>query len=256
MIRIFNHYVSKMAFFLLLLELGILLSATILAGELLPPRHHHPGHVGGRYLTSIAFTVVILFSMSALGMYQHTLRAGVRSTLVRLIPSFALGFLLMHALIMLRPDMYMGRASIGLVFAIGATGVTLTRIILVRSAASSFIGPRLLFVGGGPLARDCIAQVVARTGAHSSRVVGCVQVEGEEICVPEEMMLAQGEPLLDMARRHGVTEIVVALANRRGAQFPVHQLLECALRGMRVIDAATFFEREASQIRIDSLQPS
>jgi hypothetical protein len=49
---------------------------------------------------------------------------------------------------------------------------------------------------------------------------------------------------------------VVAVANRRSGAYPARQLLECALNGVRVIDSATFFEREACQIRVDSLQPS
>jgi hypothetical protein len=46
------------------------------------------------------------------------------------------------------------------------------------------------------------------------------------------------------------------VGDRRNGAFPVRQLLECALGGVRVTDAASFFEREACQIRVDSLQPS
>lgn len=48
---------------------------------------------------------------------------------------------------------------------------------------------------------------------------------------------------------------MVAVQNRRGSQFPIDDLLECKLSGVRVIDAAAFFEREACQIRVESLQP-
>ena len=48
----------------------------------------------------------------------------------------------------------------------------------------------------------------------------------------------------------------MSLGDRRGGAYPVRQLLECVLGGVRVVDAAGFFEREACQIRIDSLQPS
>jgi sugar transferase (PEP-CTERM system associated) len=59
-----------------------------------------------------------------------------------------------------------------------------------------------------------------------------------------------------MAQKYEASEIVVTVNDRRGSGFPIAQLLACALGGVRVIDAATFFEREASQIRLDSLQPS
>jgi sugar transferase (PEP-CTERM system associated) len=48
---------------------------------------------------------------------------------------------------------------------------------------------------------------------------------------------------------------VVSVQNRRGG-FPIKELLDCKLQGVKVTDAATFFERETCQIRVDSLQPS
>ncbi|MGZ3181038.1 MAG: TIGR03013 family XrtA/PEP-CTERM system glycosyltransferase [Telluria sp.] len=253
MIRIFNHYVSRMALVLLLMELGILLSAAVLAGTLSGPRH---ARVDGMYLTSVAFALVVLFSMSALGMYQHTLRAGVRATLVRLLPAFALGFGLMRALIALRPDMYVGRASIGLVFLIGAGGVALTRLIVLKSASTRLLERRLLFVGSGAAARECLELARKALGPHRGCVAGCVAVGTEETCVSEGELLPAAANLLQLARSLAVSEIVVTVPDRRGAAGLNQQLLECALRGVHVIDAATFFEREACQIRVDSLQPS
>ena len=48
---------------------------------------------------------------------------------------------------------------------------------------------------------------------------------------------------------------MVSVQNRRGG-FPIKELLDCKLQGIKVTDAATFFERETCQIRVDSLQPS
>ncbi len=58
-----------------------------------------------------------------------------------------------------------------------------------------------------------------------------------------------------MATQYGAQEIVVSVQNRRGG-FPIKELLDCKLQGVKVTDAATFFERETCQIRVDSLQPS
>jgi sugar transferase (PEP-CTERM system associated) len=74
--------------------------------------------------------------------------------------------------------------------------------------------------------------------------------------VPDSYLLPMGESLLMMAQKYEASEIVVTMGERRGSAFPIDQLLQCALGGVRVIDAATFFEREACQIRLDSLQPS
>jgi sugar transferase (PEP-CTERM system associated) len=79
----------------------------------------------------------------------------------------------------------------------------------------------------------------------------------EELCVPSTGLLnsREGDTLVSLARQHNVEEIVVSVGNRRGG-FPIKELLECKLAGLKVTDAATFFERETCQIRVDSLQPS
>ena len=256
MIRIFNHYVSKMAFILLLLELVMLLASASVASAIWVSDgqgHFRPDNL---YLSSLTFALVIIFSMSALGMYQHSSKEGLRTTLFRIMPSFALGFALLSALIAVRPEVYFGRGVSSAIFAVGATGVVLTRLLVFKSAESALLEARLIFIGGGPMARECIDLAFRKLGFHQFKVVGCVPVAGEENVVPDSYLLPMGESLLMMAQKYEASEIVVTLNNRRGSAFPIEQLLECALGGVRVIDAATFFEREANQIRLDSLQPS
>lgn len=115
---------------------------------------------------------------------------------------------------------------------------------------------RLLIVGDGAMARECLALANEGSRFHPFRVVGCVPVAGESRNVPADAVLAGDRPLLSLAHQHGADEIVVTVADRRNGAFPVRELLACAIGGMQVTDAATFFEREACQIRIDTLQPS
>jgi sugar transferase (PEP-CTERM system associated) len=255
-IRIFNHYVSKMAFILLLLELLMLLASASLASALWFSDGAGRFRADNLYVSSLTFALVIIFSMSALGMYQHSAREGIRTTLIRIMPSFALGFALLSALIAVRPEIYFGRGISSVIFALGASGVLLTRLVVFKSAESALLEARLIFVGSGQLARECMELAASKFGFHQFNVVGCVPVPGEDNCIGEASLLPIGESLLVMARRYEASEIVVTVTNRRGSAFPIRQLLECALGGVKVIDAATFFEREACQIRIDSLQPS
>ncbi len=256
MIRIFNHYVSKMAFILLLLELVMLLGSATVASAIWVSDGQGHFRSANLFLSSLTFALVIIFSMSALGMYQHSSREGMRTTLFRIMPSFALGFALLSALIAVRPEMYFGRSISSAIFALGATGVVLARLVVFKSAESVLLDARLIFIGGGPMARDCIDLAFRKVGFHQFKVVGCVAVDGEPNVVPASYLLPMGESLLMMAQRYEASEIVVTLGNRRGSAFPIEELLACALGGVRVIDAASFFEREACQIRLDSLQPS
>ncbi len=256
MIRIFNHYVSKMAFVLLLLELVMLLASASVASALWVSDSQGHFRTDNLYVSSLTFALVIIFSMSALGMYQHSSREGMRTTLFRIMPSFALAFAMLSALIAVRPDLYLGRGVSSAIFAIGATAVVLTRLVVFKSAESALLEARLIFIGAGPMARECIDLAFRKFGFHQFKVVGCVALDGETEAVPEAYRLPMGESLLMMAQRYEAREIVVTHTDRRGDAFLMDQLLECALSGVRVIDAATFFEREACQIRLDSLQPS
>lgn len=245
MIRIFHHYVSKMAFLLLLMEVLLLVTAALASAPLLlPGQALTPDTL---YLPSAAFALVLVFSMGALGMYQH-------NTLRRILPSFLLGFCLFSLLAMLLPAPQFGRLG-SMVFVLGGAAVLLARVVVFTSAGSRMLEKRLIIVGHGAAAHECL-ELAGGGGFHRFRVVGCVPVEGEQLRVPPALVLPPDLSLLALARRYAADEIIVSVSDRRNGGFPVRQLLECAVGGVRVTDAATFFEREACQIRLDSLQPS
>jgi sugar transferase (PEP-CTERM system associated) len=253
-IRIFHHYVSKIAFMLLLLEVLILLTAAVASAPLwLKGR---PGGAEQLYLPALAFALVVVFSMGTLGMYQHNQsREDIKSTLLRILPSFVLGFLLMNLLANMLPGAQFGRLG-SMVFVLGGASVLLARLVVFTSAQSSMLEQRLIIIGDGAIARECLELAASSVGFHQFRVVGFVPVAGEVPSVPPAMLLPPDLPLLALARRYAADEIVVTVGDRRNGAFPVRQLLECALGGVPVTDAASFFEREACQIRVDSLQPS
>jgi len=255
MIRIFSHYVSKAAFILLLLEISILLTSAALASMVWladAPMALRASHL---YWPAALFALVIVLCMSALGMYQHRSREDVRHTVLRIVPAFALGFAVFSLLNRFMPALQLGRGSV-MIFGLGAIGVLLARLVVFKSSQSALMEGRLILVGGGALARECMELAASKVGFHQFTVVGCLPVAGEPCCVPQSAVLPADSSLLAMAQRYDAREIVVSVTDRRNGAFPVRQLLECALGGVKVIDAATFFEREACQIRIDSLQPS
>jgi len=61
--------------------------------------------------------------------------------------------------------------------------------------------------------------------------------------------------LRELAEALDVDEIVVAPDDRRKS-LPVEQILECKMYGIRILQAADFFERQLGKIRLDTLHPS
>lgn len=277
MIKIYNHYISKALSFLLLVEVIILVSSVYLGATI--------RFVDGNYLSSpkfenfllsaCVFALVMVLSMSAFGMYQQNFKEDIRKIFLRLMPSLALGFGIITLIFYLVPDLYFGRGILGLVIILAALGVLLARFLFINSAKLELLNSRIIFLGAGSLAKEC-SDMAMNIRHLQYNVVGFVPMEGEECCVPSSAILANDESLVFIAKKYNVSEIIVAVQNRRNGNFsstgkfksltdaktdangckPISELLVCKLAGVNVIDAATFFEREASQIRLDSLQPS
>jgi sugar transferase (PEP-CTERM system associated) len=260
-LRISNHYVSKIVFVLLFVEVLVLLGAAYAGAMVRRLEIADPANVPQleHFLTSaIAFTAAIIFSMSAMGMYQLNFSEGLRNPFfLKLMPSFLMGFAILTLVFYIAPELYFGRGILLAVFVIAAAGIFLARIIFFKTSEARFLESRIMFLGGGPLAKECSDLAAQNTSYHKYNIAGFIANPNEELCVPSSNLLTvrDGDSLVTMARKYNVEEIVVSVQNRRGG-FPIKELLDCKLEGIKVTDAATFFERETCQIRVDSLQPS
>ena len=208
------------------------------------------------FVSSLAYVGCMLFSMSALGMYKLNFREGFRDTFLRLMPACAIGFGLMTLVFYLLPEIYLGRGVLGIVVVVGAVGVLGGRLAFFKSSESKLLEARIIFLGAGALARECGDLALHNTQYHKYRIIGFIPVAGDETQVPASSLLPAGRSLVSLAKKFNASEIIVSVQNRRGGSFPIQELLECKLNGIKVVDAASFFEREANQIRVDSLQPS
>ncbi len=258
MLRISNHFVSKMVSVLLLIEVFILLASAYLGAAFrfmdgaLPFSHKFENF----FMSAAAFAFAMVFSMSALGMYQINFRESFRNTFLRLMPSCMLGFVIITLVFYLLPDLYFGRGILGLIFIIAASGILAVRILFFKSSQNKLLESRIIFLGGGALAQECSHLAMHNIFYHKYNIVGFIPVPAEECRVPSSVILPAGESLYATAKKYNASEIVVSVRNRRGGTFPIQELLECKLNGIKVTDSSEFFEREACQIRVDSLQPS
>jgi sugar transferase (PEP-CTERM system associated) len=254
--------VSKIVFTLLFVEVLVLLGAAYLGATVrfieVGEKTATMPHLDHFFTSAIAFTITVIFSMSAMGMYQLDFDEGVRyPLLMKLMPSFVMGFVILTLVFYLAPDLYFGRGVLMLAFGTAAVGILLARVIVFKTSEARLLRSRILFLGSGPLARECSDLATRGNRYHTYDIAGFIPIVTEDLCVEPSLLLKGGEgtSLASLARQHNVEEIVVSVLNRRGG-FPIKELLDCKLQGVKVTDAATFFERETCQIRVDSLQPS
>ncbi|WP_137172570.1 TIGR03013 family XrtA/PEP-CTERM system glycosyltransferase [Massilia sp. HP4] len=259
MFRISNHYVSKIVFVLLFVEVLVLLGAAYV-GVAVRMMEYDGAVVSFDHLftSAFAFAAAIIFSMSAMGMYQLDYDEGLRHPFfMKLMPSFVMGFIILALVFYVAPELYLGRGTMLLVFALAGCGIFVARMVFFKTSEARLLQTRILFLGGGPLAKECSELATRKSRYHKYDIAGFIPNPSEEVCVAQSSVLTMrdGDTLVRLARKYGVSEIVVSVQNRRGG-FPIKELLDCKLQGIRVTDAATFFERETCQIRVDSLQPS
>ena len=261
MLKISNHYVSKIVFVLLFVEVLVLVGAAYAGAAVRFIGLEDGGAVPGidHFFTSaLAFAAAIIFSMSAMGMYQLNFSEGLRNPFFnKLMPSFAIGFVLLTLLFYVAPEIQIGRGLLLVVFVIAGVGILVARTIFFKTSELRFLESRILFIGSGALAKECSDLAMQDTSYHKYDIAGFIPMPQEDLLVPADrlMTIKEGHSLAWVAQANNVKEIVVSVENRRSG-FPIQELLDCKLQGIKVTDAATFFERETCQIRVDSLQPS
>lgn len=259
MLKIFNHYIPAPIFLLIATESLVLLVSIYIGSSIrfgtveLPLFESIPGLT----TTAMVFTLLVLLTMTTLGLYQRDFFGGFKGAFLRLCASFVLDFAIMSLLFYLIPTLYLGRGAFGLAFAIAFLGISIVRILFFKWADLGILKARILVLGTGTRAVNVEAIANAVGPGHSSTIVGYLPIKGAQHHVEASRILAlDNSSLLDTVKKHNINEIVLAVRERRGGGLPMQELLECKLHGVRVTELSTFFERERGQVRLDSLNTS
>ena len=255
--RIANHHVPRITVFLLVLEFSIAILSVYLAAMLRFSSSSYPYNSSHNYFlySAITFAVAIIACMSAFGMYNINYKNNLLNTLIRLASAQTAGFVLVILLFYLMPDLFLGRGILLLVTLISSLLICIARILVLKSSDVAMLKSRIIFLGCGDLANECRKLAKNSTSFNQYSVVGFIPTEGEVCTVPADEVLIKTEDLTNFLLHNNVMEIVVSVINKRGCQFPLQELLDCKLHGIRVSDATAFIEREACQIRVESMQP-
>jgi sugar transferase (PEP-CTERM system associated) len=255
-IRFFRHYIPVSILALVILE-GLILMGAVYLGVSVRFDASVPKSVGPLFPRALAFTIVMLALMSALGMYDWEWRTALRSLLLRLGLAFGLGFVLMSLLFYLFPEsLYLGRGVFLLALGIGLASVLLIRLGFWRWSSMDTLKTRVMVLGSGSRAAK-IDELLTKQGTSSGvQIVGYLPLASIHHFVPHEQILDAEEPLPSLASRLQIDEIVLAVRDRRGGALPVADLLDCKLKGVRVLELSSFFERENGHLQLDSLNAS
>ncbi len=258
MVRIFRQYIPIPFLILGLVEFLLLVSSIYLGMVLW-------GFLGNTEITqtgiplwpkALVFAAIVLLAQMSMGLYQRRFRFGLAGMILRIGISLAVTAVALTLLYYIVPDLFLDRGVLAFGFLIAALLLVFTRFLFVRSMNRDQLKRRVLVLGAGENAAQISRQLRRRVDQQGFVIVGHVHVRGEHDVVDESLVIRPDVTLLTLTKELNVDEVVVAVGERRRKSFPVHDLLDCKLSGIDVIDLLCFFERETGKLKLDILSPS
>lgn len=255
MIRVFHHYVPRAVILLLALEATLFVLAIFLGVYLRFLELSPTGSALQPWLPqAFLYSFVMISVMTAFGLYEFESRDEVWQIVLRVSSAFMVGLIVMTLFFYVFPALSIGRGVLAISFLISLSGVIVLRLAFLQWTHLGIMKPRLLVLGTGTRAAKINAVVRVDKGGRLN-IVGYLPLGGTHHYVDQSKILSETGPLSDIVTKYRVDEIVLAVRDRRGA-LPVDELLECKLKGVRIIELSTFFERERGRVQLESLNPS
>jgi len=207
---------------------------------------------GAIWPNALVYSLVIVLSMFSLGLYQVQQREGVQGIFYRIIVAYVIGVLVLSFIFYVFPVAFLGRGILLISIGISSASILLLRYMIYRINPDTF-KRKTLVLGAGKRALP-FTRMRRRSDQVGFKLVGFVHVRGEKDEIDSELIIKLNEPLVDYVKNNNIDEIVVAINDRRKS-YPVHELLDCKMNGVDVIDTVSFFERESRKIVLDEVKP-
>ena len=221
------------------------------------PGRRCPGALAAAPAKAVLFALGMLIVMTSMGLYQPDLwreqagRSACAWSRLSCSDSWRRG-----CFAYVVPSLHLEPHQIAGVVVLALAGSALVRTAFHKWSSLGVFKSRVLVLGTGSRVMR-LAEFAQRNPNHV--IVGYVSLQPARALHPAAARPADGAGR-DAARRssqkHGIDQIVIAVRDRRGGGFPVQELLECRLKGVKVTELPTFFEREHRQMLLESLNPS
>lgn len=254
MIRIFNHFFHRRTLLQVIVDLGLIILAFLVTqaavtGMGMISADQLLDGLGRALLVAVGFLIV----NATLGFYDSSNVFSATQVWARALVSFlVMGALVVGVLLLLPLPAFYGRSWVVVIVMLATSVLLLFQVLGAAVLPRALPRNRALIYGTGAKAQS-VAQAMKRPGSHTDLVGFYASPNETEHLVSQWDTLAPQQSLLEMVQSKGIDEIVVALTERRGGSMPMRELLDCKLSGVRVRDAATYFEHNTGQIRLDAM---
>lgn len=254
MVQLFSHWFAWNTVLRVALETVFLVLSVVFAVALIDPGAFR--EILSALPSLSLFALIVLLINAALGLYQPTAKRTRGETAVRVFLSLVFAIPVAYFVFEHLPRTWAHHEVVELVAIVAFASHATIRgyAAKIRKGATVFSN-RVLVLGTGAEAA-AVKESIHKFGSDF-RIVGFYPVSGSEpVCVPQGNVLNGQLPLLEVARANRISQIVVAVGERRGGGLPLNQLLDCKLAGVKVLDLSNYFEQVLGQVRLDSLRAS
>jgi sugar transferase (PEP-CTERM system associated) len=250
MIRLFSHWIRWRPLAQALLDSSFVIVGVVIV--LMWDRHGLPIDHKQVILFGLILVAVAMSLSALLGLYQRIHTRSIVDVRARALLSVYVSFPITYAIYVLLPLAPASRELAQLSAMSAVFGILVSRFSASNSATSGFAKRQILVFGTGVKAHE-VKRALDRSDP-TAVIVGFFAGPNEnDSMMQDSQTLPQGRTLSEMAIAMNAQEVVVALSERRGGSMPLRELLDCKLRGIRVLDLASYFEKTLGQIRLDSL---
>ncbi|MEJ2453708.1 MAG: TIGR03013 family PEP-CTERM/XrtA system glycosyltransferase [Candidatus Thiodiazotropha sp.] len=256
MIKLFGYFISKSFVLLALLEIFTFVSSVWFADYY---RRHFaaaqdPDGLPGLGNHASLYTLIMMASMFALGLYQRGVLERASGFLIRLLIAFFIGGMLVELLSYLFGVYSFPFNELLLALLFSFALVLILRSAFVRMTKADSRKRRVLVLGTG-INADRIEMLQSDDPNLGFVVVGYIDL-GDSVClIDDNRQIPRDQHLYGIVDRMAVDEIVVAVDDRRKG-LPVNELIDCKMKGVEILDLLSFYEKEENVIKIDQLHPS
>ncbi|MCG8505606.1 MAG: TIGR03013 family PEP-CTERM/XrtA system glycosyltransferase [Sphingomonadales bacterium] len=255
MIRIFKHYVPTSILVLGLVEAFLLFFAIELAAQLrFAEANLQIGALSSRLLEHVVYVMVVMLSISALGLYQTEICRDLRVTSIRLIFGLGVSLVVMSVVFFLIPDVALWRSIFAIAVVISFVIIMIARFVFIRVVDINRFKRRVAVLGAGKRALR-LKDLEESSPSRGFKIVQFMAQPGEAQQISDASCFTDIGTLRDYVRENRIEEVVLAMEERRG-QLPVNELLTCRMSGTRITDISSFIEREQGYVDLDMVNPS
>lgn len=254
MLLTFNQRISRAAFFELALG-GIALFAIfgfVMSSQLAAIEREARQIFG---FSGVVFAGSQLVALGIVGV----LRLGPINHLgflaLRLVIGTILGALICHSLFGLSENAIVYQRSIPAATLIALPALMLLHGFLWPGLHRNMFNRRILVLGTGPEA-SAVQQAISALPPFEASFVGYYPVDNTHRVVPNDNIIAPTVSLEEAVNLHKANEVIVAVKEQRGGSLPLSHLLNCRLRGVKILDLPAFYERVTGEVPVASLKSS